>query len=251
MANPQALAVRQAGGGLLPTPVARRDDFESAIAYLVRRLDENTGPDNFLRALFALEPGSPTWNDQRDRFRAAVESRHRVSHRTNRRQDRNDEQRRFGDRPFTNEPDTDFSLATNRRWITTALAEWKAEPMREVGAVVAGEEVSTPLAEVGIDPSRPHEPAYRYVVADTAMVERAVAAAAAAHERWVVRRGDERRAMLLRIAEVMAAQRGRTLAAMAHDAGKTVRGRPRCRRRSTSRATTRNAGNWRRRRTTV
>ena len=34
---------------------------------------------------------------------------------------------------------------------------------------------------------------------------------------------DDRRAVLLRVAEVMAAQRGRTLAAMAHDAGKTVR----------------------------
>ncbi len=224
MANPQALAVRQASGDLLLyAPVARRDDFESAIAYLVRRLDENTGPDNFLRALFALEPGSPAWDDQRDRFRRAVKSRHRVSHRPNRRQVRNDEERRFGDRPFTNEPDTDFSLATNRRWIAKALADWQADPVREVGAVVAGEHVSAPLAETGIDPSHPNTPAYRYVVADTTMVERAVAAAAAAHDRWVVRRGDDRRAVLLRVAEAMAAQRGRTLAAMAHDAGKTVR----------------------------
>jgi RHH-type proline utilization regulon transcriptional repressor/proline dehydrogenase/delta 1-pyrroline-5-carboxylate dehydrogenase len=224
MANPQALAVRDVSGGLLLyAPVARRDDFESAIAYLVRRLDENTGPDNFLRALFALEPGSPAWEVQRDRFRYAVESHHRVSHRPNRRQDRNDEARRFGDRAFTNEPDTDFSLAANRRWIAKAFEVWKAEPVRVVGAVAAGEEVRAPLDEFGIDPSRPDQPAYRYVVADTEMVERAVAAAASAHERWVVRRGAERCSVLLRVAEVMAAQRGRTLAAMAHDAGKTVR----------------------------
>jgi RHH-type proline utilization regulon transcriptional repressor/proline dehydrogenase/delta 1-pyrroline-5-carboxylate dehydrogenase len=224
MANPQALAVREMSGGLLLyAPVAGRDDFESAIAYLVRRLDENTGPDNFLRALFALEPGSPAWDAQRDRFRRAVVARRDVSHRPHRRQDRNEEERRFGDGPFSNEPDTDFALAANRRWITNALADWQAEPVREVNAVVAGEEIATPLAENGVDPSRPNEPAYRYVVANAAMVERAVAAAASAHERWVDVGGDGRRTLLLRVAEVMAAQRGRTLAAMAHDAGKTIR----------------------------
>ena len=35
------------------------EDFHSAIAYLVRRLDENTAPENFLRHVFDLEPGSP------------------------------------------------------------------------------------------------------------------------------------------------------------------------------------------------
>jgi RHH-type proline utilization regulon transcriptional repressor/proline dehydrogenase/delta 1-pyrroline-5-carboxylate dehydrogenase len=224
MANPQALAVREVSGGLLLyAPVARRDDFESAIAYLVRRLDENTGPENFLRALFSLVPGSPSWDEQRDRFRRAVQDRHHVSHRPNRRQDRNDEERHFGDRPFANEPDTDFALAANRRWIERALAEWAAAPLRNVAAVVAGAEVAGPLEEVGIDPSHPSEPAYRYVVADAAMVERAVSAAASAHARWMQRPADDRRAVLLRIGEVMAAHRGRTLSAMANDAGKTIR----------------------------
>lgn len=224
MANPQALAVRDASGDLLLyAPVARRNDFESAIAYLVRRLDENTGPDNFLRALFSLEPGSPAWDDQRDRFRQAVADRHHVSHQPNRRQDRDHEQRRFVGRPFANEPDTDFALAANREWITRALAGWVAGPVREVGAVVAGVEVSAPLAETGSDPSHPDEPTYRYVVADPGMVERSVTAAAAAQEQWFARGADDRRDVLLRVGEVMAAQRGRTLAAMAYDAGKTVR----------------------------
>jgi RHH-type proline utilization regulon transcriptional repressor/proline dehydrogenase/delta 1-pyrroline-5-carboxylate dehydrogenase len=224
MANPQALAVRETAGALLLyAPVARRDDFESAIAYLVRRLDENTGPENFLRALFSLKPGSPAWDEQRDRFRRAVGDRHHVSHTPNRRQDRLDEQRRFGDRPFANEPDTDFALSVNRRWIEQALAEWAAAPLQNVAAGVAGSEVATPLEGVGIDPSHPSEPAYRYVVADAAMVEQAVSAAASAHERWALRPADDRRAVLLRVGEVMAAQRGRTLAAMAYDAGKTIR----------------------------
>ena len=62
MANHQARAVQaRAGGLLLYAPVVRAEDFHSAIAYLVRRLDENTAPENFLRHVFDLEPGSADW----------------------------------------------------------------------------------------------------------------------------------------------------------------------------------------------
>src|SRR5438034_3342930 len=74
MANHQARAVQaRAGGLLLYAPVVRSEDFHSAIAYLVRRLDENTAPDNFLRHVFGLEPGSPDWERERDRFLAAFD----------------------------------------------------------------------------------------------------------------------------------------------------------------------------------
>src|SRR5438128_3641198 len=74
MANHQARAVQaRAGGLLLYAPVVRAEDFHSAIAYLVRRLDENTAPDNFLRHVFCLEPGSPDWERERDRFLAAFD----------------------------------------------------------------------------------------------------------------------------------------------------------------------------------
>src|SRR4029077_15070804 len=46
----------RAGGLLLQAPEVPAEDFPSAIAYLVRRLDESTAPDNFLRHVFGLEP---------------------------------------------------------------------------------------------------------------------------------------------------------------------------------------------------
>ncbi len=74
MANHQARVVQaRAGGLLLYAPVVRAEDFHSAIAYLVRRLDENTAPDNFLRHVFGLEPGSPEWDLERDRFLGAFD----------------------------------------------------------------------------------------------------------------------------------------------------------------------------------
>ena len=58
---PAAGAVELAGDMLLYAPACRQEDFVNAIGYLVRRLDENTGPDNFLRHAFNLEVDSPAW----------------------------------------------------------------------------------------------------------------------------------------------------------------------------------------------
>ena len=56
--GPFADAVRDVVGRvLLYAPVVRREDLAASIAYLSRRLDENTSPENFLRAAFTLEPG--------------------------------------------------------------------------------------------------------------------------------------------------------------------------------------------------
>src|SRR6266478_9096879 len=89
MANHQARAVQaRAGGLLLYAPVVSAEDFHSAIAYLVRGLDENTAPDNFLRHVFGLEPGSPDWDLERDRFLQAFERLDDLSDAPRRKQDR-------------------------------------------------------------------------------------------------------------------------------------------------------------------
>jgi RHH-type proline utilization regulon transcriptional repressor/proline dehydrogenase/delta 1-pyrroline-5-carboxylate dehydrogenase len=107
MADGQAQAVAAATGGLvLYTPVARADDMTSAIAYIVRRLDENTAPQNFLRDLFRLAPGTPAFTRQRDRFAASVVARGAVDQQPRHRQDRAAEgagtRRLDPDEPFAN-----------------------------------------------------------------------------------------------------------------------------------------------------
>src|SRR5713226_7669262 len=120
MANHQARVVQaRAGGLLLYAPVVRAEDFHSAIAYLVRRLDENTAEDNFLRHVFGLEPGSPEWEHERDRFLAAFELMDELPDASRRTQDRGTETRGSvapSPAPFANEPDTDWSLAANQQW---------------------------------------------------------------------------------------------------------------------------------------
>lgn len=193
MAETQARAVGdRAGGLLLYAPIARHGDFESTIAYLVRRLDENTAPENFLRRVFSFRAGTPAFDLERDRFLASLDEHSSVSAGPRRQQDRSTERRRFGpDEPFANEPDTDFALAANRTWIETALA--------------AG----------GGGAPRPEAP-------DIGVVDDAVAAAGGAQVAWGAAPLAERRRLLTQVAEAMAAQRGRTVACMAYEAGKVV-----------------------------
>ncbi len=79
MAPAQAAAVRRLSGDLLLyTPVVERRDFPSAIAYLVRRLDENTSAENFLSHLFDLAADPAVFDDQAERFAASARARHTV-----------------------------------------------------------------------------------------------------------------------------------------------------------------------------
>jgi RHH-type proline utilization regulon transcriptional repressor/proline dehydrogenase/delta 1-pyrroline-5-carboxylate dehydrogenase len=234
MANPQARAVaRLAGRLLLYAPIVRRHDFESAVAYLVRRFDENTAPENFLAQLFELEPGSPAWEAERSRFEQAVVERRRPAATPRRNQDRREEESRPAAAPaepvvpapaapFRNEPDTDFALPANRAWLSSHLASWRDEVPAEVPAVVGGERIGAPLSGIAVDPSRPAAPLYRYVEADGATVERAVTLAQAASRAWAARPATERAAVLRAVAGRLAATRGRAIAVMAHDAAKTV-----------------------------
>jgi RHH-type proline utilization regulon transcriptional repressor/proline dehydrogenase/delta 1-pyrroline-5-carboxylate dehydrogenase len=71
-------AVAKTVGGLtLYTPVVKPEQFDVAISYLVRRLEENGSPDNFMSALFELSGDGPAaaelFERERGRFLDAVE----------------------------------------------------------------------------------------------------------------------------------------------------------------------------------
>ena len=140
MAPPQSRATKEeAGGLLLYTPVVADEDFAASIAYLSRRLDENAGPENFLRALFTITPDSPAWAAERARFEQAVHARSHVSTMPRRGQDRDHERPDDDpDRPFANEPDTDFTRTANRAWIARHLATDRPEPRPALVATTAG-----------------------------------------------------------------------------------------------------------------
>jgi len=60
------------GPVLIYSPVAGEEEFLNAIAYLVRRLMENTDEENFLSRSFNLVVGSKEWNEEKKKFLAAL-----------------------------------------------------------------------------------------------------------------------------------------------------------------------------------
>ncbi len=228
MANHQARAVQaRAGGLLLYAPVVRAEDFHSAIAYLVRRLDENTAPENFLRHVFDLEPGSPEWAAERHRFLAAFGIKAALSDAPRRTQDRRAEAcatpaRRPLEAVFQNDPDTDWTVEANRAWIEDVDRRWRerapeAIPLQVGGAIGLGSR-----EEEGRDPSRPGRLAYRYALAGHADVDRALSIARAAQPAWAARSAIEREARLEACAAELGRRRGDLIGAMIVDGAKAV-----------------------------
>ncbi|HWW45295.1 MAG TPA: proline dehydrogenase family protein, partial [Acidimicrobiia bacterium] len=215
MAPGQPEAVRRRGTPVrLYAPVVARDEFDSAVAYLVRRLDENSAPDNYLRHL------------SEDRMDGAVELFAEsvtlpVTTRARRDQDRTVGERVASlEEPFANAADTDWAKAVNRVWVRGAIdrAVWP----QVVPSRVDGHDDGGPLTAPSPDPSDAIGPSlYSSRLADHALVERAVAvarrSAAASHPA-----GRDLAATLVRAAACLATCRAELIAAMVADAGKTI-----------------------------
>ena len=199
MSPSQQAAVREMfGRQILYTPVVHMEDFDVAVSYLVRRLEENSAEQNFLYALFAPDvadtEGLTPLQKQEKVFREAVANRWEVFAGPRRQQDRLEEE---GGRQaaqtgrFINEPDTDPALEDNRQWALEALA--------------------TNPGEHGVSE-----------ITDTATVNQAVGKARELGAQWAARSGDERAEVLEAIGDEIARNRGKLVSVAAHEANKTV-----------------------------
>lgn len=132
MATGQAEAVRKdVGGLLLYTPVVHPREFDVAIAYLVRRLEEGASHENFMSAVFDLADREALFERERDRFLASLADLAAITADGDTANYHVPSPRRIQDRredidldaavqkavtEFTNRPNTDPSIPGNREW---------------------------------------------------------------------------------------------------------------------------------------
>jgi RHH-type proline utilization regulon transcriptional repressor/proline dehydrogenase/delta 1-pyrroline-5-carboxylate dehydrogenase len=260
MANHQRRALlEQTRNLLLYAPACRKEEFLNAIGYLIRRLDENTGPENFLRHAFKLRVGSPEWDQLERGFREAfaIDVSDAPRRTQNRLTERFDDPRPEMDwrgtahetsssavapskssmpisattrPPFTNEPDTDWSLPQNSEWVERIVARSESSTS-EIPLVINGEEIAlskseirNPKSEIGqcLDPSRPGVVVARYAIATDADIKRAVACAKADADSWRAMSVDERSIVLGRVAQEIRRARAHLLWAALANGGKTL-----------------------------
>jgi RHH-type proline utilization regulon transcriptional repressor/proline dehydrogenase/delta 1-pyrroline-5-carboxylate dehydrogenase len=196
MANHVRRAVHETGQDFLAyAPVAEDRHFIHAIAYLIRRLDENTGPRNFLRHLNRLKTGTGPWEMLADHFRASARrmaSAGTHPHRTQNRLTETFPRRRgaYYEGAFRNEPDTDWALPANRSWAEAIRRRWRKAPGNaplDVPVVVGGREATAGRRRrTSLDPNQlPLKVVVaRCALARTSDVKRAVAVAREDPDGW-------------------------------------------------------------------
>ena len=222
MADPMRRTLCQlAQGTLVYAPVVEQDAMQSAIAYLMRRLDENTAEENYLRHSLTLRVGDEAWEEQRARFERAIRERGGSSERVLRHQDRGREPAPREGR-FENASDTDFVHADSRAWILEHVARREAQHGLELASQIGGEHLwRGPFAD-GFDPSRPGVTPYRLALAQAEDVQAALANAAQAAPEWAKRSVGARAEALRAIAAGLRAKRGELISAMVLDGGKRI-----------------------------
>lgn len=208
MATGQAAAVKaDVGSLLLYTPVVHPGEFDVAIAYLIRRLEEGASQENFMSAVFELDGNEALFEREKQRFLASLEDLGDTIPAPNRTQDRRQydagaaatevAELASGERGFANTPDTDPDLPGNRAWGADILAR-------------------VPASQLG------HATIEAHTLSTVDEVDVVVAATHAAAEAWGKLSGAERAAVIHHAGERLAARRAELLEVMAAECGKTL-----------------------------
>lgn len=212
------------GDMLLYCPTATRQEFQNAVAYLVRRLDENTAPSNFLRHTFGLRPGTKDWIEQASLFAHACTAASSVSNLPRRTQDRRNPPKKMSAcAQFRNEPDTDWTLPQNRLWAESILKDWSTRTHNPIPLVIGNQQIVTDKAfGVGEDPSFPGKPLYQYSLATSEHVDLALKTAKNAEKPWAEVSVCTRVDLLARAAQTLRQHRADLIGVMVADTGKTI-----------------------------
>ncbi len=232
MANNQRRALFEMSRNLLLyAPACNKENFINAIGYLIRRLDENTGPENFLRHAFKISVGTPEWQKLEQGFLASFDAIASTGSAPRRNQNRQLPPAKVnpvarGWRYFQNEPDTDFALPQNGEWAQQIIAKWQplfGERAAQIPLVIGGEEIFDGRSVRDcLDPSRPGIVVGKYRQANENDVIRAVEIADADADGWRKLSPSARSEVLGNVAQELRAARGDLMGAALADGGKTL-----------------------------
>ena len=186
------------------------------MAYLVRRLLENTANDSFLRASFTdnVPEEQLLMNPLKGQLSVHDNDSQPPSPFTN---------HQPPSTTFHNEPVADFSQADARDAMQGALAEVKRQFGKQYPPIVGGSTVQTKEWIESVDPSRTREIVGRCGKATASQAEQAVATAFAAFPRWRDTAAAERAEYLFKAAKVMRRRRWELAAWEVYECGKPCR----------------------------
>ncbi|GAA3939237.1 bifunctional proline dehydrogenase/L-glutamate gamma-semialdehyde dehydrogenase [Microbacterium soli] len=198
MASAQAAVVKRTVGSLLLyTPVVHPDEFDVAIAYLIRRLEEGASQENFMSAVFDLDADPKLFEREKQRFLASVAGVPAEVPGPNRTQDRRQPQAPGLRDGFVNTPDTDPSLAANREWADAIRSRMR-------GSTLGNDTVAANTLRTAAE------------------VDERISTGVAAGEAWRALGVAGRAEILHRAGDALQARRAELLEVMGSEAGKVI-----------------------------
>jgi RHH-type proline utilization regulon transcriptional repressor/proline dehydrogenase/delta 1-pyrroline-5-carboxylate dehydrogenase len=187
------------------------------MAYLIRRLLENTSNESFLRQSFTehapldellADPAAAGARRRAPQARPGVVA---------------DPREELMAEEFVNEPTTDFTDAANRDALASALNDVRGRCGGEHPLLIGDEAVRTARVLPSLDPSRGSFVVGRVAVADAGHAERAIEVARRAWEPWRATSVTERARAILRAAERLRRRRFELAAWLVLEVGKPWR----------------------------
>ncbi len=214
---------------ILYAPTATMKTFTNAVAYLVRRFDENTAQGNFMRHSFGLKAGSVTWKELEEGFEKACKAMNSIALTPFRTQDRNVEEPKPAFDPgsyhYESESDTDFILKPNRRWAESIREKWQnigGNGGFNAEVVVGGKAVSCEEHAEVIDKSQYHDGVVvgRYAKASAEHLRDAVDVAENDPDGWRQLSTESRQKIMTDVAHELRRSRGDLIGVAAAEVGK-------------------------------
>ncbi len=235
MSESARVAIKELSGEvILYGPAAKKEQFTNAIAYLVRRFDENTGKENFIRYSFGLEAGSGDWEMLKQKFIDSFENKKNLFIGAKRTQDRLSENwdnykgGSFYTKEYHGEPDTDFILPPNKQWAKNIRTKWmkkKDDEVTTVPVVVGGEElISEREVKDVLDKSQLKDGVVcgRYTIPSAEDLEHAVEIAANDPDGWRSATHEYRHEMLCKVANEVRKKRLDLIGVASAEVGKVI-----------------------------
>lgn len=179
---------------ILYAPVCDDEHFNNAIAYLVRRLDENTSEDNFMRHYFNIKVGDVKWNSQKQIFldsMQGIEKLNNSSRRTQNRLNENYTKSSYESDEFKNEADTDFILAPNREWANKIVEKYTNLPEYEVYPQIGEEYEKSTLKSMQVKDNVNNKKIADLYLADENLIKQALKVAKEDPSSWSKKSHEE------------------------------------------------------------
>ncbi len=180
------------------------------MAYLVRRLLENTSNEGFLAQKFAKgaernallrKPTEIVFEGNAARLVPAPSSTVNLA-------------------GFHNEPPTDFTLAAEREKMPAALSQWRGKFGRKYPLIIDNTPVETNDWFPSLNPANQNEVVGYAAMASAANANTALAAARSAQPKWVRVPADERAKLMEKLADLIRRDKTTLSALMVFEAGK-------------------------------